>query len=113
MVVAGDAGAEGTDYGPKMESGSDTQEAMLASTETGFPELVTHDPAYVCGVIAYNPYIYATASGSHTNHCLSGQGVTLMEMWGDLQRWNSTDKRWYALDNCYKGPYPGGTTLNC
>ncbi len=34
-------------------------------------------------------------------------------MWGDLQRWNNTDNRWYTLDTCHRGPYFGATTQQC
>jgi len=34
-------------------------------------------------------------------------------MWGDLLRWNASDGRWYTLDNCYRGPFPGATMQEC
>jgi hypothetical protein len=64
-------------------------------------------------VEAWRPVVTTGASDHHRNHCYSGVGVTHMEMWGDLLRWNATDARWYSLDNCYRGPYPGATTLAC
>ncbi|MGH3042102.1 MAG: hypothetical protein ACRDNG_10265 [Gaiellaceae bacterium] len=55
----------------------------------------------------------AAARSVHKNHCLFGYGVSEMEMWGDLQRWNAGDARWYVLDNCHRGPVFGATELRC
>jgi hypothetical protein len=111
VIVPATSGEGGNDYVP-LVTGSDSSGAVLASTGTG--RLVNHGTLAACGVIAYRPALRYSANTYHEHHCLPGQYISRMEMWGDLQRYQGyPDYRWYTLDNCYRGPYYGATTQSC
>ena len=52
-------------------------------------------------------------TGFFENHCTSGKGVTFMELWGDVTRYNAADGRWYTLNNCHKSGLPLNLYQSC
>jgi hypothetical protein len=54
-----------------------------------------------CAVIAHDPALYTTVTGYFENQCLNYYGISDLELWGDITRWNATDQRWYTLNECY------------
>jgi hypothetical protein len=94
-----DAGS--TDYVPLDDQGAGPGTTSAESTQ---------QVAGACAVFA-TVGVYYVARGNHQNSCLTGQGVTEMEMWGFVQRFGND--RWNNLDSCHRGPYFGATTQQC
>lgn len=117
VIVLGSSEEGDTDFVPLLTA--DSSGAVLASAGTGkSSSLVSHGLDAACGVIAYQPVVNVEAYGTHKHHCLSGQGVTYMELDGWLKRWHAGDRRWYNLDSCSRTFYGAteqtcGTSYNC
>jgi len=89
-------GADSSEYGP------------TASPARSGPQ-PEYGEADACALFASDPGVYTTAQSTLQNTCRSGVGVSHMELWGNLLRWNETDGRWYTLNNCYKSKSGSGT----
>ena len=61
---------------------------------------------------AHNPLVNYTASSYGENHCFSGQGVSWMEMWAEILRWEPSQQRWASLNICYRS-LAGAGHLGC
>jgi len=66
-------------YGPSVRT-------RHLSSATG-PRRTSFHAGYTCGIRANDPVVSGWASGQGENHCTSGQGVTWMEMWTNINRW--------------------------
>lgn len=86
-------GASG--YGPIVASGT---RRLAATGQTRRPEAALTDQ---CAVIAHDPAIFTAVTGYFENQCLNYYGISDLELWGDITRWNATDQRWYTLNECY------------
>lgn len=107
VITPSASDANPTVYGPAAAGGFSQNE------NTGLRRrLQTAQASYACAVNASDPFVYDVAKTTGKNYCISGVGVSEMELWTDILRWSPTDQRWYSLNECFTSR-AGSGTISC
>jgi hypothetical protein len=105
VITPSASDANATVYGPPVAHG-------LSQNAGQRRRLQTTQVTYACAVNASDPFVYDVAKTTGKNTCISGVGVTHMELWTDILRWSPTDQRWYSLNECFTSR-AGSGTISC